>query len=116
MLFLISILHETSSHRRNKKIPSDASTIELLSVGGEILILLTCVTFSLTPWILLLGEIGRGSSWVGSDALYVVLGPLLCRETIQAVSRDAALRCQCTFKLEIEKYMDFRYFQGWRGI
>lgn len=72
--------------------PLDTSSTELFSAREQILTLLMSARFSLTPWILLLGDLGRGSLWLLDRFWCTLHGPVLCRERTWAVSRDAALR------------------------
>lgn len=94
ILFLSFILHETSCHRRNKRMPLDTSSTGLFFAWEQMLTLMVSAPCSLTPWVLLLRDWVRGSLWllVGFGAPKCMLHyPVLCRGINGIVRRDAAL-------------------------
>lgn len=81
ILFLSFILHETSCHRRNKRMPLDTSSTGLFSAWEQMLTLMVSAPCSLTLWLLLLRDLGRGTVWllVGFGTHCMLHCPVLCR-------------------------------------
>lgn len=73
--------------------PLDTSSTGLFSAWQQMLTLMVSAPCSLTPWLLLLRDLGRGSLWilVGFGAHCMLHCAVLCRGINGIVRRDASL-------------------------